>query len=303
MQPIENEGRTVAEAVEAALKQSGLRRDQVEITVIEEGAAGFLGMGAKPARVRLTEKRWGPDSPAPAPAPAKPVSAPRPARPPRPAPPPPRPFIPAPTYVAPKPPPAPAPAPAPAPRRENPRPAAARSESRAPRERDAQRPSFRPATPEEAAEACAKAQKLVVDVLQLMKIAAPTAAASWDADMERVKVVVESQDATVLVGRDGRVLESLQFLATLMMSRGADAPVAVQVDALSYWEKREAAILDQARAAIETVKATGKPVRLEPMDSAMRRLIHRTFAASPDVTTGSEGEGSWRKIVIRSRKG
>ena len=108
MQPIENEGRTVAEAVEAALKESGLRRDQAEITVIDEGAAGFLGMGAKPARVRLSEKRWGPDSPAPAPAPAKPVSAPRPARPPRPSPPPPRPFIPAPTYVAP---PKPVPAP------------------------------------------------------------------------------------------------------------------------------------------------------------------------------------------------
>src|SRR5580704_13036164 len=124
MQPIEKEGRTVAEAVEAALKESGLRRDQAEITVIEEGAAGFLGMGAKPARVRLSEKRWGPDSPAPAPsAPAKPVSAPRPARPPRPAPPPPRPFIPAPTYVAPKP--TPAPAPAPAARVETPRPAAA----------------------------------------------------------------------------------------------------------------------------------------------------------------------------------
>jgi spoIIIJ-associated protein len=301
MQPIENEGRTVAEAVEAALKQSGLRRDQVEVTVIEEGAAGFLGMGAKPARVRLTEKRWG-EGPVPATpaAPPKHVSAPRPDRPPRPAPPPPRPFIPAPTYVAP---PKPAPAPAPVARRESPRPSAGRFEHRAPRERDASRPSFKPATPEEAAQACAKAQQLVLELLQLMAIAAPTATAAWDADMERVKIVVESQDASVLVGRDGRVLESLQFLATLMMSRGAPAPIAVQVDALSYWEKREAAILDQARSAIETVKATGKPVRLEPMDSAMRRLIHRTFAANPDVTTASEGEGAWRKIVIRSRKG
>lgn len=306
MQPIEIEGRTVAEAVEAALKQSGMRRDQVEITVVEEGAAGFLGIGAKPARVRLTEKRWG-EGPVPPPsAPPKPVSAPRPARPPRPAPPPPRPFIPAPTYVAPpKPAPAPAPAPVPAPsaRRESPRPSAARDERRAPREREAPRPSFKPATPEEAAEACAKTQQLVVELLGLMKIAAPAATASWDSDMERVKVVVESQDASVLVGRDGRVLESVQFLATLMMSRGAAAPIAVQVDALSYWEKREAAILDQARSAIETVKATGKPVRLEPMDSSMRRLIHRSFSASPDVTTGSEGEGTWRKIVIRPRKG
>jgi len=143
----------------------------------------------------------------------------------------------------------------------------------------------------------------VTEFLQLMKIAAPTATAAWDAALERVKVSVESQDATALVGRDGRVLESLQFLATLMLSRGAAAPIAVQVDALSYWEKRETAILDQARLAIQSVVATGKPVRLEPMDSSMRRLIHRTFAASADVTTASEGEGPWRKIVVRPRAG
>ena len=59
MQPIESEGRTVAEAVETALKQTTLRREQVEVTVLAEGSLGFMGIGAKPARVRITEKRWG----------------------------------------------------------------------------------------------------------------------------------------------------------------------------------------------------------------------------------------------------
>jgi len=189
MQPIEIEGRTVAEAVEAALKQSGLRRDQVEITVVEEGAAGFLGMGAKPARVRLTEKRWGPDSPrrrtrrpSPSPHPGPPGLRVRRRR---------RPdlsFRRRPTSRRNRRPPRPRSAAHRAPRRDE-----ARSERREPRERDAQRPSFRPATPEEAVEACAKAQQLVVELLRLMTIAAPTAAASWDAEMERVKIVVESQ--------------------------------------------------------------------------------------------------------------
>jgi spoIIIJ-associated protein len=49
------------------------------------------------------------------------------------------------------------------------------------------------------------------------------------------------------------------------------------------------------------VKATGKPVRMEPMDSSMRRLVHRTLTTSPDVTTSSEGEGPWRKLVVRPR--
>jgi len=272
MDPIESEGASVAEAVDAALKKSGLRREQVEVAVLDEGTPGVLGFGAKPARVKISEKRWG-EASAAQPAPAAPARAPRPA-PARPAP---RPA---------------AAAPAPAARAEP------RAEARPRREE-----SNRPVTAAEAADACKRAQALLEELLRLMTIAAPTVTTAWDADMERVKAVVESQDATLLVGRDGRVLESLQFLATLMMSRGAEMPIAVQVDALSYWEKRETAILDAARNGAESVKATGRPFRLEPMDASMRRLIHRTFASNPDVVTASEGEGPWRKIVIRPRKG
>lgn len=272
MQPIETEGKSVSEAVEAALSQCGLRRDQVEITVIQEASGGFMGLGAKPARIRVTEKRWGPDSPAPAPSAAPRVERRATPRPPRPE-----------------------------PRREAPRPAP-RPAAAPVREERVERAEPKPLTKEEAEKTCAKASALVSELLGLMGIAAPTLATSWDPDLERVKIAVESQDAPILVGRDGRALESLQFLATLMLSRGEGAPVAVQVDALSYWEKREQAVLDEARRAVETVKATGKPVRLEPMDSSMRRLVHRTFGGSPDVTTASEGEGPWRKLVIRARK-
>lgn len=281
MEPIESEGRTVAEAVEAALHRCGLRREQVEIDVLQEAAAGFMGLGARPARVRLTEKRWGPAAPAAA-AP-RPPQAPRRGAAPRPA---------GPRACAETPSPRPAPAP-------EPRPAA---DARPPRDAEAPRPAPKPLSPAEAAGACARAREMVTETLRLMGIAAPTVTASWDADLERVKAVVESQDASLLIGRDGRVLESLQFLATLMLSRGSGTPIAVQVDALSYWEKREQAILEGARNAVESVKATGRPYRLEPMDAAMRRLVHRTFASHPDVATSSEGEGAWRKIVLRPRK-
>ncbi len=306
MEPIESEGRTVAEAVEAALRGSGLRRDQVEITVMQEASSGFMGLGSKPAKVRLTEKRWGPDSPAaavpPRPAPSqRRVEGALPRDIARSAPPPQRRVEGAlPRDIARSRPPEPkraaAAKPAPAPQR-SPEPARAprpaRTESSAPP---------KPLSAADAAENCAKAQALVLELLKLMGIAAPTAASSWDADLERVKITVESQDASLLVGRDGRVLESLQFLAALMLSRGGGAPLAVQVDALAYWEKREQAVLDAARAAAETVKATGKPVRMEPMDAALRRLVHRTLTGNPAVTTASEGEGAWRKLVIRPRE-
>ncbi len=284
MQPIETEGKTVKDAIDAALRECGLRRDQVEITVIQESSGGFMGIGAKPAKVRLTEKRWGPDSPASAQPAPRPAPQSRPSRP------------------------APSRTPAPAPRRQEaprtPRPEPRPEPRHEPRSaRPEPAPEAKPVSKAEAAEACSKAEKLVLELLGLMGIAAPTAATSWDADLERVKITIESQDASILVGRDGRVLESLQFLATLILSRAGGTPVAVQVDALSYWEKREQAVLDEARRAIESVKATGKPVRLEPMDASMRRLVHRTFGSSPDVTTASEGEGPWRKLVIRARNG
>lgn len=276
MEPIESEGRTVAEAVETALRKSGLRRDQVEITVTQEGSTGFMGLRASPAKVRLTEKRWGPDSPAPVPSRA----------------------------------PARNPVPRVPERRPEPRAPRVREEAAAavPSQRRAQGAPARlaqrpPVSADEAAQSCAKAQALVVELLRLMAIAAATTTVAWDAGLERVKISVESQDAPLLIGREGRILESLQFLAALMLSRGGGSPLAVQVDALSYWEKREQAVLEEVCHAATVVKATGKPVRMAPMDASMRRLIHRTLTANPDVTTASEGEGPWRKVVIRPRIG
>ncbi len=277
MHPIEQEGRTVAEAIDAALHANGLRRDQVEVTVLEEGNAGFMGIGSKPARVRLSEKRWGDAAAAEAPATAKESAKSRPSVTPRSS-------------------------RSPVATQKSRAVSAVNSASRSPR-REKGPGAIRPITPAETAAACSKAQTLVMDLLKLMGIASPSLTVVWDAGIERVKISVESQDAPVLVGHDGRVLESLQFLTALMLNRGAELPLAIQVDALSYWEKREQSILDEARKGIAAAMADHKPYRLEPMDPAMRRLIHRTFAANPDITTSSEGEGSWRKIVIRPRTG
>ncbi len=158
-----------------------------------------------------------------------------------------------------------------------------------------------PPTPEQIADACARAQTLLAELLRLCGVAAPSVAASWDRENERVKAVVESQDASVLVEQGGRLLEAVQTVASLMLNRGAQAPVALQVDALSFWEKREQAVLDAARRAADSVRATGKPYRLEPMDAATRRLVHRALAGDPEVATVSEGEGPWRKIVLRPK--
>lgn len=248
MEQIESEGKTLSEAVESALRKLGLRRDQVEVQIIQEASAGFLGMGAKPARVRLSGKLWGePASPS-----GEPATQP------------------------------------PAPRR----PIGSTS-----------RPE--PAPPRAAvdpAKACGEAAAVLNDLLRLMGLALQKPEVSWDNVQERVRCSLQGADAAPLTAGGGQTLEALQFLVTLMVSRRAASPVAVQVDAMGYWDKREKAILAQAEKGVCEVRSTGRPFRLPPMDAPMRRLIHRSLTGHSEVETASEGEGSWRKIVIRPRK-
>ena len=297
----ESEGKTVAEAVENALRKLGLRRDQVEVQIIQEASSGFLGMGAKPARVKLTEKIWGEPSAAGGAAPAaptrKPIGGTRPA-----------PENPAEMRQEARPQGRPAPRQEPKPetrqepRREQPRHEPRREPRHEPR-RESPRPSaIVDSTPVDTAKACAEAETVLKDLLALMQFAPENLKVSWDGVQERVRVGLDGADAEKLAAGDGRTLESLQFLLTLIVSRKVGGSVAVQVDAMGYWDRREKDILSHAEKGIEQVRATGKPVRLPPMDAPMRRLIHRNLANHPDVETASEGEGSWRKIVIRPRK-
>jgi spoIIIJ-associated protein len=62
------------------------------------------------------------------------------------------------------------------------------------------------------------------------------------------------------------------------------------------------ALLGQAEFAAKEVKRTGSPFRLDPMGSAERRIVHQALAQDPDVETVSEGEGPWRKVVVRPRE-
>lgn len=232
MDAMESEGKTVAAAVECALKKTGLRRDQVEVQILEEGSGGFLGLGAKPARVRLSEKRWG-------------------------------------------------------------------EAAQAPR---AATPACKETAPVDFSTACVEGSSMLKELLGLMGIKAAEVASCWDARQERAKFSISSPDCERIVGQEGKTLESLQFLFALMLNRKMGSSVAVLVDAQGFCEQREKNILDQALRGVEEVKRSGKPFRLSPMDASLRRLIHRSLAGHSDVETSSEGEGSWRKIVLRPRR-
>lgn len=297
MKSIEVEGKSVTMAVEKGLAELGLRRDQVEVQVLQEPNPGFLGLGSKLARVKLTEKSWEGEE-------ARPRSSGQ------------RPIIEKSAYAPSG---RPAPRPAPRPRREEPS-HAHRSEGRSHRgdrgdrgdrgergDRGSEAAAYRlqkspqPTPPPDPAKACEAAKAWLEELLKAMEIPAENFATDWDQAQLRVRVEFDTPDSQVLIGKDGKTIESLQFLTTLIVSRRLKTPVAIQVETGGYWRQKEESILTQVHQAIEEVKRTGRVVRLQPMDASLRRMVHRALAESPDVDTVSEGEGAWRKVVLRPK--
>jgi spoIIIJ-associated protein len=288
MKEIEIDGKSVTLAVENGLKELGLRRDQVEVEVLEEPAPGFLGLGGKPARVRIREKVYEPgmipeeegDDIGNRIAPAKPA-APRGGGAPRGS-----------SHSAPR----------SAYHNDRGERRSSRGRSGPPRRTvEPRRP--RVETPEDVdtAKACAEATKIIEQMLSLIGLSEPKLECSWDPKQFRVRAEVSTPDSELLIGPDGRSLEAFQFLATIMLGRKMDCPVAVQVECAGHWKKVESDILAEVERAVDEVVKTGKPYRFEPMEPALRRLIHRTVQSHPEVETVSEGEGSWRKVVLKPK--
>ncbi len=112
---------------------------------------------------------------------------------------------------------------------------------------------------------------------------------------------IETPDAGRVIGRTAQNLDALQFILNRMMSRRfEDAPYCV-VDAGHYREQRREKLLADASAALERVRATGRPWRMPLLNSMERRIIHQALKNCPDILTHSEDEEpDGRKRVVIS---
>ena len=113
---------------------------------------------------------------------------------------------------------------------------------------------------------------------------------------------IQGDDSGLLIGRRGETLRSLQFLVNLMVNKDAASPTRVVLDVEKYKERRYKALEEMALRVAEKVAATGRPITLEPMAPAERRVVHLALADHPRVTTESLGEGSDRRVTIHPRK-
>lgn len=285
-------GKTEDEAIQSALAQLKMDRDDVSVEILERAKAGFLGIGSAPARVRVSyddgkaEEVKPVEKPA-APKPEKkvePASAPK--------------AVPmyAPEVLQKKEPRAAKEERSGRPARED------RRENRAPRAERAERPAPQPKPIVDLGEEChdEKSEQIrafLKGLLEHMDSAAEVKV--YESEKGRYKVFLEGEKLGALIGRRGETLDAIQQLTNYSINRGSEKNRArVQVDAENYREKREQSLERLAEKVAGKVTKYRRNVTLEPMNAYERHVIHTALQDYPNVTTYSTGVEPNRRTVV-----
>ncbi len=262
---------TVEEALSKGLEELGLTAADVSVEVLDSGGKGFLGLGKRQVRVRLTVNGE------PGLAPSEQVEA---------------------ESVADAPPPKkkkkkkktrPQAKATPA----DPKPAPVKkSVSSAPKEAKGEDQLLQ------------FSEEVVSRLLELMKLKA-TASARYDApDREgrkSVYVEVKGKDLGVLIGRRGETINAFQRIAALIVSKEMSRWVRLSVDVEGHRSRREQQLRRMARQMAQQVASTGRRQSLEPMPANERRIVHMELQNHPEVFTNSIGEDPQRKVQIEPK--
>jgi len=115
---------------------------------------------------------------------------------------------------------------------------------------------------------------------------------------EQLRIKMNGENISMLIGRRGETLDSVQYLTSLCVNRGRDEYMRVSLDTENYRAKREEALRKLANRMANRARKTGKRVALEPMNPYERRILHSALQNDPDVTTHSEGEEPYRRVII-----
>lgn len=104
----------------------------------------------------------------------------------------------------------------------------------------------------------------------------------------------------IIIGRRGQTLDSLQYLVSLVVNKdkGKEGYVKIILDTEDYRRKREETLSRLAKRLADNVAKSGRKVELEPMNPYERRIIHSALQEYDKITTYSEGEEPYRKVVI-----
>ena len=117
-----------------------------------------------------------------------------------------------------------------------------------------------------------------------------------------LEVELAGDEMGVLIGKRGQTLDSLQYLISLVVNRGSEDYIHVKVDTENYRSRRKATLENLAKNIAYKVRKNRQSVSLEPMNPYERRIIHSALQADKYVTTHSEGEEPFRRVVVTLKK-
>ena len=275
-------GKTIDMAIESALTQLGLERDDVSVQVLAQAKSGFLGFGATPAKVQVTY-----EAPDPAPeAPKVALSSASRSKP--------KTAAPVKKPEAPKAPVAPKAEPkAEAPKAEK-KPEAPKAEKKAEAPKAPKEPKVY--APAEAGSVEEKIEQFLKGLLEHMGSTAVPHAVKVEENTYKVELVGE--DLGYLIGRRGDTLDAIQHLSNYAAKKFAEGHIRINVDAEEYREKREDSLRRYARKKAQQVLKARRRTTLEPMNAYERHVIHATLQEMENITTYSTGTEPNRRVVI-----
>lgn len=207
MDYIEVSAKTVNDAITEACQQLQVSSDKMEYEVIEEGASGFLGIGAKPAVIKAWVK------------------------------------------------------------------CSIRDDAR----------------------------NFLNDVFAAMKMTV-VVEVQYDEEEKNMDIELSGDDMGVLIGKRGQTLDSLQYLVSLVVNKNVDEYIRVKVDTENYRARRKETLENLAKNIAYKVKRNKRPVSLEPMNPYERRIIHSALQNDKYVTTHSEGDEPFRRVVVTLKR-
>lgn len=114
----------------------------------------------------------------------------------------------------------------------------------------------------------------------------------------KIGIKLTSSCSSILIGRKGKNLDSMQLLANVYAGRLGHEEVRVILDTENYRVRREESLVRLAYTTADKVRSSRSSILLEPMNPFERRLIHTTLNDIPDIETKSEGEGLYKQVRV-----
>ena len=127
-------------------------------------------------------------------------------------------------------------------------------------------------------------------------------AAAFNEEECEMNIDLSGEDMGILIGKRGQTLDSLQYLTNRVANKMQDGYVRVKLDTEDYRRRRKETLENLAKNIASKVKRTRRTVALEPMNPYERRIIHSALQSDPAVSTHSEGEEPYRKVVVTLKR-